>query len=234
MNAVSTMTSVTLPLADAPSETAWSGADGVDALSARRGVACTARRRCAIEGAAAVLAGSMMAVGWAAMGATDDRANERHTQLETEMARMASPLAELARLERAAESAKAAAAQAQMRSRPSAEMRSLLDALSREANAGVTVSRLQRTDDGIELRIRAADSAACASWVQRLARTSGLESARTIELKSIPAAVGRGGEHTIEAAVRLHSPGATGSSQAVPPLRRPARGDRARSARGEP
>lgn len=180
-----------------------------------------------------MLAGFLMAVGWAAMGASDDHANERRAQLEAEMARMTSPLAELARLERVAEDAKAAAAQAQMRSRPSAEMRSLLDALSREANAGVTVRRLQRTDDGIELRVRAADSAAFASWAQRLARTSGLESARTIELKSIAGAARRAGEHTIEAAVRLHGPGAARSFQTAPPLRRAVHGDRARSARGE-
>ncbi|MGN6315328.1 hypothetical protein [Trinickia sp.] len=195
--------------------------------SARR-VACAAntgphrqagvRERCrryVTEGAVAVFAGSVVAFGWAAVAAKDERMSGRRAQLEREMSLMSSPLAELARLERADETAKAAAAQAQLRARPIAELHSLLHALGGEAQSGVALSRLRRSDEGVELQVRAADTVACASWVERLQRMPGLESAETVELKSLAAPAARQGETAVEATVRLRWRGA--STQAPRP-----------------
>lgn len=181
----------------------------------------------------AVCAGSVMALAWATVGAKDERTSGRRAQLEGEMSRMASPLAELARLERAGDAARAAAAQAQLRARPIVELDSLLQALGREVQAGVTVSRLQRSDEGVELRVRAADTAACASWVERLRRIPGLESAQTVELKSIAAPAGRQGETAVEATVRLRWRGASAHSPQPSPSHHVALDSRKRRERSD-
>lgn len=211
------------------SERAWTSARRVDRASHRIGaVAARRRRRVMAEGAAAVFAGSVMAFGWTAVGATDDRMNSRRQQLEREMARMSSPLAEFMRLERTDERARAAAAQARERARPLVELLALIEALSREAHAGVTVSRLRRSDEGTELRVRAADSAAYAAWAKRLGRIDGVESAETIEYQSIAALKGRAGGEAVHARVVLRWRGASSAS----PVRRAALGDREHAREG--
>jgi type II secretory pathway component PulM len=173
------------------------------------------RRRCVVEAVAAVLAGGVLAIGCATIGAPADRASARRAQIERELAREAPALAEYARLERAGQAAKGSGAQATARAHPqlSALWLALLDALSREAHSGVTVSRLEGSNAAVELQVGAADSAACVAWMDRLGRLRGVESVEMIDLKSTAAvstaavstaAANAGhGAGSIEAVVRL-------------------------------
>lgn len=170
------------------------------------------RRRAVIDGAAALLVGALIGVGWAVVGAQDDRARVRHAELSREIAQLAPALDELARLERAAQSANAGARQAAARVRPYVELRSLLGALSSEAHAGVTVDSLRQTNEGIELRVRAAESAACASWVDRLARKPGVGAAEIVDFKSTGPSARAHAERFVEAIVRVRSSDTRGPS----------------------
>lgn len=145
------------------------------------------RRRSVVEGVAAALAGGVLAIGCATTGATADRASTRRAQIERELARAAPALAEHARLERAGQAAKRSGAQAIARAQPSERWLALLEALSHEANSGVTVSRMEGSHAAVELQIGAADSAACVAWIERLGRTRGAESVEMIDLKSTAA-----------------------------------------------
>lgn len=198
---------------------AWNSACAGDAGPHRQDGAHARCRRYVTEAAVAVFAGSVMALGWTAVAQKDERTSGRRAQLERELSRMSSPLAELARLERADATAKAASAQARLHAQPLGELRSLLQVLGREAQAGVTVSRLRRSDESIELQVRAADTVACASWVERLQRIPGLEPAETVELRSIAAPAGRQGEISVEAVVRLRRRGASAYSPRPSPSR---------------
>ncbi len=203
------------------------GASGFNLLPHRVRAARSRRRRCLIEGVAATLAGALIAIGWGAVDAADGRATPRREALERELARLTPALDEFARLERAGETARASTAETAARARPYFELRSLLEALSSEARSGVAVSRLQRTGDGIELRVRAADSAVCAAWAERLARLSGAESAEMTDVKLIAAPIGSRAAPNIEAFVRVRWSGAADRS----PLRRAGLADREHAAR---
>lgn len=190
---------------------AWTQASGADAFlgfdtappGGRRTPIARYRHRHWIECAAATLGGALIAIGWASFGANDDGASARRALLERELAGLATPLAELARLERASAGSRASAALSAARARPYAELRVLLDALSREAQEDVTVTRLRQTREGFELRLLGADSGACASWVARLGRTGAWPGAQIVELKFLAAPSGAQSGGAVEATVRL-------------------------------
>jgi len=162
------------------------------------------RRRALIEAAAALSAGGLLAVGCASVGASDGAANARRVYIERELAEAAPALAEYGRLERAGRAATASAAQAQAFAQPSVRWLALLDALSSDAHSGVTVSRLQGSDIGIEVQVSAADSAACVAWMDRLRRLlQGVESVEMVDLKSARAADAKQNDDAIEAIVRV-------------------------------
>lgn len=190
------------------------GARGLNGWSHRLRGACLRRRRCLIECAAAILAGAALAAGCAAAGSAAGRADAPRAALERELTQLSSPLAELAGLERAARSANAGAAQAAARARPYVELRSLIEVLSHQAHEGVTVKRLQRAGEGFELEVEAVDSAACASWVESLARTPGLASAEMADFKSAAVTAGGRSGREVAAVVRVRWHGATPVSSA--------------------
>ncbi|WP_206950899.1 type II secretion system protein GspM [Trinickia acidisoli] len=203
---------------ECPYESAPGIESAPDLSPPRRHTAGPPRRRILIECAAAAIAGTLMAIGWAALASPSDPTAARRLLLERELAQLSSPLAEFARLERAAESARASTAAVTARARPYVELRSLLEVLSSEAHAGVTVTRLQQTREGFELQVAAVDGAACASWVERLARIPGLVSVDLADLKlaAAPTAGQAGG--SIAAVVRLRwdaSPQTSPSRRAV-------------------
>jgi len=207
-------------------QSAPGGASGLNLLPHRVRAARSRRHRCLIEGAAALFAGTLIAIGWGAVDAADGRTTARRESIERELARLAPSLDEFVRLERAGQTARAGTAETAARARPYFELRSLLAALSSEARSGVTVSRLQRSGDGIELRVHAADSAACAAWVERLARLSGAESAAMTDIRLIAAPIGSRAAPKVEALVRVGWSGTAHRS----PLLRASSGDRARTA----
>ena len=147
-----------------------------------------------------------MAIACAASRSDHDRAGSRRVLLEQQLAQLSPELAELARLDRAGESARASAAVALARARPYAELRSLLETLSGHAHAGVTISRLRQGREGFDLQVRAVDSAACTSWVERLRRIPRWEAAEMTDLRLIAAPVDGQAEQAVEANVRLPSP----------------------------
>jgi Tfp pilus assembly protein PilN len=161
------------------------------------------RRRSIVEAVAAVLAGGALAVGCATIGASADRASTRRAEIERELAREAPALAEYARLARASQAANGRGAQATARAQSSELWLALLEALSREADSGVTVTRLEGSKAAVELQIGAADSAACVAWMDRLGRLGGAESVEMIDLKSTAAPHAGHGAGPIEAVVRL-------------------------------
>lgn len=186
---------------------------GFESLPPRRRAPRWPRRRYWIECAAAVSAGALMAIAWAASGSGDDRIGDRRVVLERQLAQLSPALAELARLERARERARASAAIALARARPYAELRSLLETLSGQAHAGVSVSRLRQSREGFELQVRAVDSTACASWVERLTRVPGWEAADIANMRLVAVPVsGSATGRAVEATVRLPSRGATPAS----------------------
>jgi Tfp pilus assembly protein PilN len=156
-----------------------------------------------VGAAAAVLTGGMLAVGCATVGASPDRSSARRAQIERELAREAPALAEYARLERAGQAAKVSGAQAAALAQPSELWLALLEALSREMNSGVTVSRLEGGNTAVELQVGADDSATCVAWMERLGRMQGVESVEMIDLKSSAAGNASQREGAIEAVVRL-------------------------------
>jgi len=198
-----------------PNEGAAPCASGFNLLPHRIRAARSLRRRGLCEGAAAVLAGTLAAFGWETMGAAD----ERRMQLEREVAQQAPALVELARLERAQESARANAAQAAARSQPYVALMSLLDALSAETHAGVTVNRLQLSDEDVQLQLHASDSAVGTAWTERLARLPGAKSAEMVDFKLIATPAGGEARRAIEAVVRVR----WRDAQPASPLRRTAR-----------
>lgn len=188
-----------------PYESASQALSGFGSLPHRRGASRSLRRRYWGERMAAMSVGVLMAIAWAASGSGDDRAGARRVLLERQLAQLAPALDDLARLDRAAESARASAAVALARARPYAQLRALLDTLSGQAHAGVTVSRVRQSREGFELQVRAVDSAACASWVERLRRIPGWEAADITDLRLVAAAVDGHAERAVEASVRLPS-----------------------------
>ncbi|MGG1945872.1 hypothetical protein AB1286_13805 [Trinickia sp. NRRL B-1857] len=219
-------------------QAAWADAAGPDALSGfhapppRTAVARLASHRYLIDCAVATMVGVSAAIGCATLGTTGEHASARRATLERELAELSSPLAELARLERAGEASRASAALAAAQARPYVELRALLETLSREAHADVTVTRLRQTPEGIELRILGANSAACASWVGGLARTRQWQKAEIVELKFVAAPIHAHSGRTVEATVRLP----TGASSPSSPVaqRRMARGVDERDVRSRP
>jgi Tfp pilus assembly protein PilN len=175
----------------------------------RLGLPC---RHHAIECTAAITLGALMAIVGANGGSAEDRAGARRVVLEQQLAQLSPSLAELAWFQRAGESARTGAAVALAQARPYAELRALLDALSRHAHAGVTVSRLRQGRDGFELRVRAVDSAACTSWVERLARMRGWEAADIADLRLVAATTDDQAAGAVEAIVRLPSRAAASAS----------------------
>lgn len=172
---------------------------GFNLLPHRIRAARSRRRRCLGEGAAALLAGTLAAFGWETVGA----AGERRLQLEREAAQQAPALAELARLERAQERARANAAQSAARSRPYVGLMSLLNALSTEAHAGVTVNRLQLSEEDAQLQLLASDSTVGAAWTERLARLPVAKSAEMVDFKLIAPPAGGNARRAVEAVVRV-------------------------------
>ena len=203
--------------------------DGPGGASGREPLACGVwstrrrRRRSLIEGAAAVLMGALAAVGWAMVGALD----ERRTRLEREWAQLAPSMAEYARLEQAAESMRAREREVQQRTQHYVALLSLLEALSREAHAGVTVSQLQLRTDDIELHLNAVDSLSAAAWAERLPPIAGAKPAEIGDLKLIATTSGGEARRPVEAVVRFRWSDAEQSS----PLRRTAHGQRGRAPR---
>ena len=197
---------------------------GFNLLPHRSRAVRSRRRRSMVEAAAAVLAGGMLAVGCATVGASADRSSTRRAQIERELAREAPALAEYARLERAGQAAKASGAQAAALAQPSELWLALLEALSREVNSGVTVSRLEGSNTAVELQAGAVDSATCVAWMDRLGRMRGVESVEMIDLKSSAAAdATRQRAGAIEIVVRLRWRG----EDEKRPVRRAAYGERA-------
>lgn len=166
------------------------------------GVTTWWRRRGVVDGAAAMAVGALMAIG-CSVALAGDGASASQARFEQELAQLSPSLMEFARLARADESARARVAVAAARARPNVELRTLLETLSREAQAGVTVSRLRQTQEGFELQVRAVDSAACAAWVKRLARIPGWEAADIADLTLAAARIGGQGGRAMEARVRL-------------------------------
>jgi Tfp pilus assembly protein PilN len=181
----------------------WTYPAEPDAPPPRVEVVRIASHRHLIECAAAMIVGVSAAIGCAAFGQSGEHAGARRAMLERELAELASPLAELTRLERAGEASRASAASIAAQARPYAELRALLETLGREAHADVTVTRLRQTPEGIELRIVGANSAACASWVARLARAPQWRKAQIVELKFVAAPIHAQSGRRVEAAVRL-------------------------------
>lgn len=171
------------------------------------------RRRPLIECAAGAAAGAVIALGCAALAPADSNISARREHLERELAGLSVQLAEYARLERAGRGAHASAAAAAARARPSVELRLLFETLSREARAGVTIRRLRHSRDGFEMQVRAVDSAACASWVARLARVPGWERADMVDLRLAANPKGREAGRAVEATVRVPSHGAASASE---------------------
>jgi Tfp pilus assembly protein PilN len=185
------------------------------------------RRREVIDCVAAISIGVLMAAGWALAGPNDSGGGARRLLLERELTQLSPSLTELARLSRAGESTRASVAAAAARARPYMELRTLLETLGREAHAGVTVSRLRQTQEGFELQVHAVDSAACASWVARLARIPGWQSADIAGLRLAAARGGGQSGRAVEASVRL--PLRAMASAPLPrrtPVGRDDRGDR--------
>jgi Tfp pilus assembly protein PilN len=195
----------------------------------RRGASRVPRCRYWIECVAAMSVGFVAAIVWAASGAGDDRFAARRVLLERQLAQLAPHLAQVTRLDRAAESARASDAVALTRARPYAALRSLLETLSGQADAGVTVNRVRQSREGFELQVRAVDSDACASWVARLTQTPGWEAAEITELRLVAAPVGGHAERAVEANVLLPSRAAQTASaprRATPGSAREVRGGR--------
>lgn len=172
--------------------------------SAPRGDSVTPlwRRRGVVDGVAAMALGALVAIG-CSVAVAGDGASARQARFERELAQLSPSLTEFARLARADESARARVAVAAARARPNVELRTLLETLSREAQAGVTVSRLRQTQEGFELQVHAVDSAACAAWVKRLARIPGWEAADIADLTLAAARIGGQGGRAMQARVRL-------------------------------
>lgn len=177
------------------------------------GAAHAWHRRHLIECMGAIAAGALIALGYAAFMPSDSNMSARRERLEREWASLSGPLAEYARLERAGQGAQASAAAAAARARPSVELRLLLETLSREARAGVTVRRLRQSREGVEMLVRAADSAACAAWVARLARVPGWEGAAMVDLRLVATPKGRPAGREVEANVRVPSPMTAAASE---------------------
>lgn len=171
------------------------------------------RWRALIECAAGIVAGAVIALGCAALTPADSNMIGRRERLEQEVASLSAPLAEYARLERAGHGAHASAVAAAARARPSVELRSLLETLSREAQAGVTVRHLRQSRGGFEIAIRAVDSAACAAWVARLARVSGWEGTEILDLRLVAASKGQPAGRAVEANVRVPSRASASASE---------------------
>jgi Tfp pilus assembly protein PilN len=195
---------------------------GFDASPPRARVVRVASHRHLIECAAAMIVGVSAAIGCAAFGPSGEHAGARRAILERELAELSSPLAELARLERAGEASRASAALAAAQARPYAEFRALLETLGREAHMDVAVTRLRQTPEGIEMRILGANSAACASWVARLAREPQWRKAQIVELKFVASPIQAHSGRRVEAAVRL--PADVSSAPSPVAQRRIARG----------
>lgn len=209
--------------AEYPDKDGSGGASGLEPLM--HGVQRTRRclRRSLIEGSVAVLVGAVTAVGWAMVGALD----ERRMRLEREWAELAPAMAEHARLERAVESARAREREVQQRTQPYVALLSLLDTLSSETHAGVTVSRLQLRSEEIELHLNAVDSLTAAAWAEQLPPVAGVKAAQIGDLKLIAAPGARQAQRPVEAVVRFRLSDAEQPS----PLRRTGHGQRARGAR---
>lgn len=173
------------------------------------------QRRQLIECATGVAAGAVIAVGCAALAPAGSNLRARHERLEREMANLSAPLAEYARLERAEQGALASAAAAAVRARPAADLRLLLGTLSAQAHAGVTVRRLRQNREEFEMQVRAVDSAACASWVARLARVPGWEGTDMVDLRWVATLKGSQAERTVEANVRVRPHVAASASGSV-------------------
>lgn len=198
--------------ADCPYECTPDALSDSDLSRHRRRASFLRRRRYWVECAAAVTVGVIGAIAWAASGSGEDAVSARRVLLERQLAQLSPALAELARLDRAGESARASAAVALARARPYAELRSLLETLSGQAHGGVTVSRIRQSREGFELQVRAVDGAACASWVERLARMPGWEAAQITDLRLVATPADGRAEQTVEANVRLPSRAETPSA----------------------
>lgn len=172
-------------------------------------------RRQLIECATGIVAGAVIAFGCAALAPADSNLRARRERLERELASLSAPLTEYARLERAGQGALASAAAAAARARPAAELRLLLETLSAEARAGVTVRRLRQNREGFEMQVRAVDSAACASWVARLARVPGWEGADMVDLRWVATPKSPQAGRTVEATVRVRPRVAASASGSV-------------------
>lgn len=155
-----------------------------DSWSQRIGPVRARRPRRSIECMAALVAGAVMALGYAALGPADAGVSARRAGLERQLTGLAAPLAEYARLARTGQAAQASVAAA-ARARPALESHLLLETLSQQARAGVTVRRLRQSREGYEIQIHAPDSAACAAWVTRLARVPGWEGAAIVDLRLV-------------------------------------------------
>lgn len=186
------------------------GAVGVasnrDSWSQQIGLMRAWRLRQSIECVAVIVAGAVMALGYALLSPADAGLSARREGLERQLTGLAAPMAEYARLVRAGQAAQASAAAA-ARERPALESHLLLETLSQQAHAGVTVRRLRQSRAGYEMQIHAPDSAACAAWVTRLARVPGWERAAIVDLRLV-AGPTRGqteGARVVEANVRVPS-----------------------------
>lgn len=183
------------------------GAAGVasnsDSWSQRIGLMRAWRLRQSIECVTAIIAGAVMALGYALLGPVDAGPSARREGLQRQLTDLAAPLAEYARLVRAEQATQASAAAARERSALAPHV--LLETLSRQARAGVTVRRLRQSREGYEVQIHAPDSAACAAWVTRLARVPGWERAAIVDLRLVAGST-RGQAETarvVEANVRV-------------------------------
>ena len=201
----------------------------LDRLPKRIWAARLRRRREWIECAAGIVTGTVAALGYAAVVPADASSSARREALERELTGLSAPLAEYAQLERAAQGAKASAAAAEALAGPTVELRSLLETLSRDVQAGVIVRRLRQSRDGYEMQVRAVDSTACASWVARLARMPAWEGAAIVDLRRVAQPkIDGGGQagHMVEANVRLPTRVSPPASPLVP--------ERTVVSRGEP
>ena len=175
-----------------------------DSWSQRIGSMRAGRLRQSIECVTAIVAGAVMALGYAVLGPADAGLSARREGLERQLTGLAAPLAEYARLARAGQAAQASASAA-ARERPALESHLLLETLSQQAHAGVTVRRLRQSREAYEMQIHAPDSAACAAWVTRLARVPGWERAAIADLRLVDGR-GRGqaqAARVVEANVRV-------------------------------
>lgn len=176
-----------------------------DSWSQWIGPARPRRPRPLIECAAGIVAGAVMGLGYAALVPADAGLSARREGLERQLTGLAVPLAENARLVRAGQAAQESAAAAAARARPALELRLLLETLSQEARAGVTVRRLRQSREGYEMQIHAPDSGACASWVARLARVPGWEGAAIVDLRLVARPSHGQAARVVEANVRVPS-----------------------------